>query len=75
MNRIRQFGRFWYDFIVGDDWIIAASVVVLVLATALVARRWNAWPLLPIGVAATLVYSLRRVSKRAQGRTTASSDG
>jgi hypothetical protein len=23
---VRGFGRFWYDFIVGDDWRIAAGV-------------------------------------------------
>ena len=31
MRLLRGFGRFWYDFIVGDDWRIAAGVV-LVLA-------------------------------------------
>ncbi len=24
---LRGFGRFWYDFIVGDDWKIAAAIV------------------------------------------------
>jgi hypothetical protein len=24
---IRGFGRFWYDFLIGDDWKIAAAVV------------------------------------------------
>lgn len=28
MGFVRGFGRFWYDFIVGDDWKIAAGVVV-----------------------------------------------
>jgi hypothetical protein len=31
---VKAFGRFWYDFIIGDDWKIAAAVVV---ALALVA--------------------------------------
>jgi hypothetical protein len=29
MRLIRGFGRFWYEFIVGDDWRIAAEVVVI----------------------------------------------
>ena len=27
MGFIRGFGRFWYDFVIGDDWKIAAAVV------------------------------------------------
>lgn len=27
MSIVKGFGRFWYDFIVGDDWKIAAAVV------------------------------------------------
>jgi hypothetical protein len=35
---VRGFGRFWYDFIIGDDWRIALGVVaVLALAAAAVA--------------------------------------
>jgi hypothetical protein len=34
MRFIRAFGRFWYDFIVGDDWRIAAGVVVVLAAGA-----------------------------------------
>jgi hypothetical protein len=35
---LRGFGRFWYDFIIGDDWKIAV-VVVCTLAVALGAYR------------------------------------
>ena len=63
MNRIKQFGRFWYDFVVGDDWRIAASVIVLVVVTWLLAKRWNPWPLLPLGVALILGASLRRAAR------------
>ena len=38
MRFIRGFGRFWFDFIVGDDWRIALGVVlVLGLGALLVA--------------------------------------
>ena len=35
---IRGFFRFWYDFIVGDCWQIAAGVVVVLVASILLVR-------------------------------------
>ena len=35
MGHLRAFGRFWWDFIVGDDWRVAAGVVTLVAVEAL----------------------------------------
>lgn len=34
MAFIRGFAQFWYDFIIGDDWKIAAAVVAALLVTA-----------------------------------------
>jgi hypothetical protein len=34
MRFIKAFGRFWYDFLIGDDWKIAAAVVVALAALA-----------------------------------------
>jgi hypothetical protein len=31
---LKAFGRFWYDFIVGDDWKIAVAVVVALAVVA-----------------------------------------
>ncbi len=28
MTHLRTFGRFWYDFIIGDDWRLALGVTV-----------------------------------------------
>jgi hypothetical protein len=28
MKFLKAFGRFWYDFIIGDDWKIAVAVVL-----------------------------------------------
>ena len=28
MRRLRRFGTFWWDFVIGDDWRIAAGVIV-----------------------------------------------
>jgi len=41
MSYIVAFLRFWYDFLVGDDWKIAATVVVALLLTA-AAAHWLA---------------------------------
>lgn len=38
MRYVRGFWRFWYDFIVGEDWRIAAGVVVALGAGALALR-------------------------------------
>jgi hypothetical protein len=35
---LKAFGRFWYDFVVGEDWRIAAGVVVTLAAGALALR-------------------------------------
>ena len=60
-----RFARFWYDFIVGDEWVIAVVVVLAVAATALATRfGWNAWPLLPLAVAGTLAATAWRAVRR-----------
>ena len=64
MGRIRQFGQFWYDFLVGDDWTAALAVVVALGATALLADgTLNPWWLLPVAVAAILAVSVRLEAK------------
>ena len=61
MNALRRFGTFWWDFVVGDDWRIAAGVVLALGATAaLAATDEPAWWLLPLAVAFLLYVSLRR---------------
>jgi hypothetical protein len=35
VSALRSIGRFWFDFVVGDDWRIAAGIVLVVLAGAL----------------------------------------
>jgi hypothetical protein len=59
-----RFARFWWDFVVGDDWRVALGVVVALGSTALlVAAGVNAWWLMPAAVAAVLWLSLRRASR------------
>lgn len=68
MNRIKAFGKFWYDFIVGDDWRVAVAVVVALAITFGVARTDNpAWWVLPAAVAVLLPVSLWRVARSRPG--------
>lgn len=65
MNRVgaaaRGFGLFWWDFIVGDDWRIAAGVVLALAVTAFVATTSiAAWWIVPAAVIILLGASLRR---------------
>lgn len=65
MRFIRSFGRFWWDFIVGDDWRIAAGLVLAVGLTSLLSHGGvNAWWLLPVAVALLLAGSLWRATHR-----------
>lgn len=65
MSRLADFGRFWWDFVVGDDWLVAAGLVLALGLTALVAHDdVGAWWLLPVAVVGLLVLSLRRGVRR-----------
>jgi len=65
MRRLRTFGAFWYDFVVGDDWRIAVGVVVGLALTALLvhAGHVRAWWLLPAFVLVALAVSLRLATR------------
>jgi hypothetical protein len=59
MSRVEAFFRFLWDFVIGDDWRIAAGVVIALIITALIAdTSIAAWWILPIGVAAVLGVSV-----------------
>jgi hypothetical protein len=63
MRYLRSFGRFWWDFIVGDDWRVAAGVGVALSVTYVLTHNGvNAWWLLPVGVALVLSESVRRAA-------------
>ena len=64
MNHVVVFMRFWYDFIVGDDWTVAAGVVCALGLTSLVASAGiPAWWLMPLAVLVILAFSLRRATR------------
>ena len=58
---MKRFGAFWWNFLVGDDWRVAAGIALAFALTALLATTSvPAWWLLPVAVAAVLWLSLRR---------------
>jgi hypothetical protein len=58
MRHLVGFGRFWWDFVVGDDWVAAAGVVAGIAVTAAVGGWW----VLPPVVALVLWLSLVRAT-------------
>jgi hypothetical protein len=64
---VKAFLRFWYDFIVGDDWTIAVGVVLALAVTAVLAHHGlhSVWWLVPLVVATGLTWSVLRGAKRA----------
>ena len=61
MNRVTSFLRFLREFVIGDDWRIAAGVVVALGVTAAVADTTiAAWWILPVAVLLLLGASVWR---------------
>jgi hypothetical protein len=54
-----RFARFWWDFVVGDDWVAAAGVLVALVVTGLL----GAWWVMPVAVALVLAVSLARAAR------------
>jgi hypothetical protein len=65
VKRIKAFFAFLYDFVVGDDWRIAAGVVIGLAVTYAVSRTSvPAWWLLPVMLAVLLPASLWVATRR-----------
>ena len=64
MRYLRSFVAFWWDFIVGDDWRVAAGIAIALASTAVLTDSGvSAWWLLPLAVILLLGYSLRRAGR------------
>ena len=73
MRLVKGFGRFWWDFIVGDDWRIAAGVVVVLTVGALLVADTSApdglvAALVAVGIVAVAIGSIAASALRARGR-------
>lgn len=65
MTWLKTFLHFWYDFIIGDDWRIAAGVVLALGVSAALARRDpHAWWVMLVAVVVLLAASIWRETRR-----------
>jgi hypothetical protein len=64
MNALSRVALAVWDFVVGDDWRVAAGVVVALGLTAAVAGAGaGGWWIMPPAVIALLAASLRRAAR------------
>ena len=64
-KRLKAFGAFWYDFVVGDDWRVAVVVLAALAATfGLSKTSIAAWWLMPVPVAVILPITLWQARRR-----------
>lgn len=70
MRRLRSFSAFWCDFVIGDDWRVAALIVAALTLTAVLvhAAGVNAWWLLPVVAISGLAWSLHRATAGRQSK-------
>lgn len=60
-----SFGQFWYDFIIGDDWVAAAGVIVMLAgAYGLLRAGVTAFWLGPVAILLTALITVRRALQR-----------
>jgi hypothetical protein len=68
VRRLRQFGAFWYDFIVGDDWRVALTVAVALATTFVVNHVTGAtlWWIVVAAVGAVLPLTIYWATRNQQ---------
>ena len=65
LAKLRSFGRFWYDFLVGDDWRVAVGTVAALTITYGASHTMTAtWWIVPAAVAVLLPISLWRAARK-----------
>jgi len=70
MTYVKRFLGFWYDFVIGDDWSIAAAVAVALGLTWILGQSGlNPWWLMPLAVTVALAISLRREVSKVERRS------
>jgi hypothetical protein len=68
MRYLRSFAHFWYDFVVGDDWrMAAAAVVILAVAWFAAHHGFNPWWFAPLAVVAVIGGSVFHALRTSRG--------
>jgi hypothetical protein len=63
-SKLKAFGAFWYDFLIGDDWRVAVGVVVALVVTYWVSRTAVAsWWIMPAAVIVLLPMTVWRATR------------
>jgi hypothetical protein len=63
VKRLKAFALFWVDFVVGDDYSVAAGIVIVLgLCAALSRTALPIWWLPPVGVLGILTMSVARAA-------------
>ena len=69
MSYLRRFGRFWWEFVVGDNLSLALGAGLAIAVTAwLVDEGVNAWWLLPVAILGLLAGSVLVAARSARPR-------
>jgi hypothetical protein len=64
MTRVRDAAEGVWEFVVGDDWVTAAGVVLALGLTGLVDDESAAWLVIPVAVGLLLVLSIWREARK-----------
>jgi hypothetical protein len=63
-GKLKAFGAFWYDFLIGDDWRVAVGVVLALAVTAAVSHATaSCWWIVPAAVALLLPGTVWRAAR------------
>lgn len=65
IGKLRAFGAFWYDFVIGDDWRVAVGVAAAFAVTYFASRATSValWWIVPVAVLILLPLSIHRATR------------
>ena len=65
-RRFLAFCRFWYDFVIGDDWRLAVAVVIALGATTIASDLTDVplWWVVVVAVTLALPASIYRAARK-----------
>ena len=65
ITRLKAFGAFWYDFVIGDDWRVATGVAFALALTYILSKSTSHdWWIVPAAIVILLPFSLWRAARK-----------